>query len=44
MCIMPSSMDSMNIVIENFDLGKNYFEKKDDYTRETKRMKRKKQS
>ena len=27
MCILPSSMENLNLVVENFDLGKNYFDK-----------------
>eukprot|EP00347_Sterkiella_histriomuscorum_P009875 403339540 len=26
-CVMPSSMESQNLIIEDFDLGKNYFDK-----------------
>ena len=29
MCIVPLSMEPLNITIEDYDLGKNYFEKKD---------------
>ncbi|CDW81520.1 UNKNOWN [Stylonychia lemnae] len=41
MCIKPLSMESMNLVIEDYDLGKNYFEKKELSPRQHRQRKKK---